>query len=322
MQLRLVELEADGTRSVAVRDGDRWVPLAPLSEEPWASDVLALLAGGEQVRAGAAELASAATDPAPFAERPLLPFAARSFRDFSIYPEHLEGSARTLAKRFFPAPAGAAIGAFERATGKTFPALKPKASMLERPAYYMGNHTAFVTDGETAPWPAYTDFLDYELELGFVIARPVADATPAEGEAAIGALMIVNDWSARDTQADEYRHGVFGPVIKTKSFCNSMGHVLVTADELLGRWDSLSASVKVDGEVWSQTSTAGSPHSLGDLVARASEGERLDLGDVLATGTLPRGCGLELDRWVKPGDVVELEIEGLGTLSNPIGSRA
>jgi 2-keto-4-pentenoate hydratase/2-oxohepta-3-ene-1,7-dioic acid hydratase in catechol pathway len=317
VKLKLAELESDGTRSVAVLDGERWVALAPLSEEPWARDLLAFLAGGDEVRDAASGLVDGA-GAAPIADRALLPFTARSFRDFSIYPEHMESSARTLAKRFFPKPAGAAIGGFERVTGKTFPALKPKASFLERPAYYMGNHTAFIADGETAPWPAYTDFLDYELELGLVISRPVADATPAEGETAIGGLMIVNDWSARDTQAEEYRHGVFGPVIKTKSFANSMGPVVVTADELLGRWDSLRAAVRVNGETWSETSTAGSAHSLGDLVARASEAERLDLGDVLATGTLPRGCGLELDRWIRPGDVVELEIEGIGTCSNPI----
>jgi 2-keto-4-pentenoate hydratase/2-oxohepta-3-ene-1,7-dioic acid hydratase in catechol pathway len=320
MKLKLAEMEEGGGRSVAVLDGERWVALAPLSEEPWARDLLAFLAGGDGVREAATALVDGA-EAAPLGDRALLPFVARSFRDFSIYPEHMESSARTLAKRFFPKPAGAAIGGFERVTGRTFPAIKPKASMLERPAYYMGNHTAFVADGETVTWPAYTDFLDYELELGLVIARPVADATAAEGEAAIGGLMIVNDWSARDTQADEYRHGVFGPVVKTKSFANSLGAVVVTADELLGRWDSLRAAVRVNGETWSETSTAGAAHSLGDLVARASEGERLDVGDVLATGTVPRGCGLELDRWVQPGDVVELEIEGLGTLSNPLGSR-
>jgi 2-keto-4-pentenoate hydratase/2-oxohepta-3-ene-1,7-dioic acid hydratase in catechol pathway len=155
-----------------------------------------------------------------------------------------------------------------------------------------------------------------------VIAREVADATPQEGEAAIGALMIVNDWSARDTQAEEYRNGYFGPVIKTKSFANSMGHVLVTADEILARADRLGASVTVNGERWTDTSTAGAAHGLGDLVARASAGERLGPGDVLATGTLPRGCGLELDRWIAPGDEVTLGIEGLGTLTNTVGERA
>lgn len=320
MKLKLAEIEADGSHSVAVLDGERWVALAPLTGEPWGRDVLAFLAGGEGVREQAAALVSGA-DAAPLADRALLPFAARSFRDFSIYPEHMEGSARTLVKRFFPKPAGVAVGAFERATGRTFPAIKPKPAFFSDAQYYMGNHTAFITDGETVPWPAYTGYLDFELELGFVIARDVADATAAEGEAAIGGLMIVNDWSARDTQAEEYRSGYFGPVIKTKSFSNSMGPVVVTADELLGRADSLRASVTVNGELWTETSTAGAAHGLGDLVARASEGERLGLGDVLATGTLPRGCGLELDRWIQPGDVVELEIEGIGTLANTVGQR-
>ena len=78
----------------------------------------------------------------------------------------------------------------------------------------------------------------------------------------------------------------------------------------------------VNGETWSETSTAGAAHSPGDLVAYASRGERLAAGDVFAMGTLPRGCGLELDRWLQPGDEVRLEIEGVGTLTNRIEGRA
>jgi 2-keto-4-pentenoate hydratase/2-oxohepta-3-ene-1,7-dioic acid hydratase in catechol pathway len=252
---------------------------------------------------------------------PLLPFAPRSLRAFSIYPEHMEQSARMLAKRFFPAPAGAAITAFETVTRRTFPALRPKRGFHDQPAMYVGNHTATLGDGEVVPWPSHTRHLDYELELGFVLAREVRDATAAEGEAAIGGFFVVNDWSARDVQAEEYRHGLFGPAVKSKTFATSLGPVVVTADELTARAGSLRGAVRVNGETWSETSTAGAAHSLGDLVAYASRGERLGAGDVFATGTLPRGCGLELDRWVQPGDVVELELEELGTLTNTVGDR-
>lgn len=255
----------------------------------------------------------------PVDPEPLLPFVPRSLRAFSIYPEHLEQSARVLATRFFPKPVGTLIGAYERATRRTFPPLKPKGAALEEPAMYVGNHTAMLGDGDEIPWPSHTRFLDFELELGFVLSGEVSDATPAEGEAAIGGFFVVNDWSARDVQAEEYRHGTFGPAVKSKTFNNAIGPVVVTADELLDRAGSLRGWVRVNGETWSETSTEGAAHGLGDLVAFASRGERLGPGDVFATGTVPRGSGLELDRWVQRGDVVELELEELGSLTNTIG---
>ena len=173
-------------------------------------------------------------------------------------------------------------------------------------------------DGEELPWPSHTDFLDFELELGFVLSREVADATPAEGAAAIGGFFVVNDWSARDVQAHEYREGMFGPAVKSKSFATGIGSD--TAD-VLDRWDSLRATARVNGETWTETSTAGAAHSPGDLVAYASRGERLGPGDVFAMGTVPGGCGLELDRWLRPGDEVRLEIEGVGIAHQP-GGRA
>jgi 2-keto-4-pentenoate hydratase/2-oxohepta-3-ene-1,7-dioic acid hydratase in catechol pathway len=186
---------------------------------------------------------------------------------------------------------------------------------------YVGNHTAVVGEGEKIAWPSHTDRLDFELELGFVLAREVADCTPEEGAAAIGGFFVVNDWSARDVQADEYRHGMFGPAVKAKSFATSFGADFVTADELLGREGALRGTVRVNGELWSETSTAGACHGVGELVAFAARGERLGPGDAFAGGTLPHGCGMELDRWLQPGDVVELELEGVGVLRNAVGAR-
>ena len=301
----------DGASAVAILDdaSGRWLA--------GGGDVLSVLAMSPQERAQL--LARFRENGTPVTPEPLLPFAPRSLRAFSIYPEHLEQSARVLATRFFPKPVGALIGGYERATRRTFPALKPKAAALEQPAMYVGNHTAMLADGEPIPWPSHTRFLDFELELGFVLGAEVIDATPAEGAAAIGGFFVVNDWSARDVQAEEYRHGLFGPAVKSKSFNNAMGSVVVTADELLDRAGALRGRVRVNGAVWSETSTAGAAHGLGDLVAYASRGERLGPGDVFATGTVPRGSGLELDRWVRPGDVVELELEELGTLTNTVG---
>jgi 2-keto-4-pentenoate hydratase/2-oxohepta-3-ene-1,7-dioic acid hydratase in catechol pathway len=320
VRLRLVRLESDGSTSVAALNGERWVPLAPLTDAAWGTDLLAFLAGGAPVREQASDLIRD-SDPAPVRDGALLPFRPRSFRDFSIFPAHMEQSGRNLVRKFFPAPAGAALTAYERLTRRTFPPVKPKKGYFAEPAFYMGNHTAFMTDGEVMPWPRHTDYLDFELELGFVLVEPVADATPQQGEAAIGGFFILNDWSARDVQAHEYRNSVFGPVVKAKTFNNAIGPVVATADELLPHAGSLRGAVRVNGETWVETTSAGAAFSLGDLVAHASAGERLGPGDVLGTGTLPGGCGLELDRWIKPGDVVELELERLGTLTNTIGPR-
>jgi len=70
------------------------------------------------------------------------------------------------------------VSAFESITGKTYPKLRPKKIWYEKPIYYMGSHINFYTDGETIPWPAYTRALDYELEIGMVIAKPLYNATP------------------------------------------------------------------------------------------------------------------------------------------------
>ncbi len=168
---------------------------------------------------------------------------------------------------------------------------------------------------------AYCRDLDFELEFGAVLARTVTDVTADEGQAAIGGFVVLNDLSARDTQWREYRQGIFGPLGKTRTFASAISAEIVTADEVLPHIEHLRASVRVNGETWSQTSTQGIQHSLGAIVAHASQGEQLHAGELLASGTMPDGCGLELDRWLEPGDLLELEIERIGTVSNRVGQR-
>ena len=296
---------------------ERWVSL------PGAGDLVSLLARGTEGRAevssrieSSAEDESVAVDPAT-AE---LPFVPRSMRAFSLWPSHYEGSARMLVKRFFPKPVQALAGGFERITGRTFPPFKPKASFYETPAFYLGNHTAMLPDGAKVAWPSHSGYLDFELELAFVLARPLADATPAEAREAIGGWFVLNDWSARDVQAEEVRHGVFGPAVKSKTFANSIGCDVLSADELPD-WQSVTGRVRVDGEIWCEGATAGAAHEVGEMLAHASAGERLEAGDIVSTGTMPGCCGLELDRWIQPGQTVELQIDGIGTLANKIGAQ-
>ncbi len=209
---------------------------------------------------------------------------------------------------------------YERLTRRTFPPFKPKAAFYETPAFYIGNHTALLGDGEEMPWPSHTGFLDFELELAFVLAAPLADATPAQAREAIGGWFVLNDWSARDVQAEEVRHGIFGPAVKSKTFANSVGRDVLSAEQMPD-WQSVHGRVRVDGELWCEGTTASPAHDVGAMLAHASAGERLDVGDIVSTGTMPGCCGLELDRWIQPEQTVELEIDGIGTLTNRIGER-
>lgn len=334
MRLRRVALTAGGT-SVAVWDAprERWVPLAaavplaggaPPELQAVADDPIALLAD-PHLRAEAEQLGHAVADhdldDAFTLEPALLPFSPVSLRAFASSQTHWEQAARGLVRRYLPR-ALVASTAYERVTRRTFPPFRPKPLFFERPCFYVGTHTTFLPDGSELPWPAWCADLDFELELACVLMHPVRDCTPQEGEAAIGGFVVMNDCSARDVQWEEFRKGLFGPLGKTKSFANAMGPELVSADEILPRVDALRGWVRVNGEVWSETSTGDMQHPFGAMVAEAARGEQLLPGEMLSSGTLPSGCGLELDRWVRPGDDLELEIEGVGVLRGRVGARA
>jgi 2-keto-4-pentenoate hydratase/2-oxohepta-3-ene-1,7-dioic acid hydratase in catechol pathway len=303
---------------IAQAGDGRWIALA-------ATDLVAFLAGGESEREAAqATLDAAAGNPDVPGVEPgaaILPFQPRSMRAFMLWESHLIASSRMLVKRFFPAPAARAVAGYERVTRRTFPKLKPNRRFYETPSFYMANHAAVLADGEEMWWPSHTEFLDFELELAFVLAKPLADATPEEAVGAVGGWFVLNDWSARDVQAEDARESIFGPVVKSKTFANSIGADVISADELPD-WQAATGRVRVDGEVWCEGRTAGAAHDVGAMLAYASAGERLAPGDVISTGTMPGCCGLELDRWIRPGQTVELEIDGIGTLRNRIGPTA
>jgi 2-keto-4-pentenoate hydratase/2-oxohepta-3-ene-1,7-dioic acid hydratase in catechol pathway len=178
----------------------------------------------------------------------------------------------------------------------------------EAPRFYFSNPAAVYRDGDEVPKPSDTTRLDYELELACVIG---ADGRP-EG------FTIMNDWSARDLQSREMQVGL-GPA-KGKDFATSLGPVLVSADELPSDL-SMRAVARVNGEVRTESSTGGMHFSWDELLAAAARNTPgLVAGDVIGSGTVGSGCILEHgdERWLAPGDVVELEIEGIGVLRNRI----
>jgi fumarylacetoacetate (FAA) hydrolase len=180
----------------------------------------------------------------------------------------------------------------------------------EQPVFYFSNPAAIFGPEDFVPYPEETEELDYELEVAAIVG--------AEG--AIGGFTVMNDWSARDLQRKEMKVGL-GPA-KGKDFATSIGPVVVTPDEFDGSHGTMVA--RVNGEERSRGELADMYFSWDRVVARASLNTRLFPGDVLGSGTVGTGCILELGdrRWLQPGDLVELEVEGIGVLRNTVGPRA
>jgi fumarylacetoacetate (FAA) hydrolase len=174
------------------------------------------------------------------------------------------------------------------------------------PVFYFSNPAAIYGPGDDIPKPPDTNELDYELEVAAIIG--------ADGQ--IAGFTVMNDWSARDLQRAEMRVGL-GPS-KGKDFATSLGPVLVTPDEFDGSGGTMVA--RVNGEERSRGELGDMHHSWAAIVAHAARNTKLLPGDVLGSGTVGTGCILELGdgRWLQPGDVVELEVEGIGVLRNTI----
>lgn len=197
----------------------------------------------------------------------------------------------------------------------------------EMPVFYYNNPNTLYGPEDVIPYPAYTQALDFELEIGFVLGSGGQDLSEDTAARSIFGYTIFNDWSARDEQRKEMSVGL-GPA-KGKDFASSIGPVLVTPDELaakatgrLGVYD-LRMQARINGQTVSDASFASIHYSPAQMIARASNSAPLQPGEFCGSGTLGGGCLLELRRgegpWLQPGDEVELEIELLGILRNTIG---
>jgi len=192
-------------------------------------------------------------------------------------------------------------------TARASRGLEVPPEWYELPVFYFSNPAAIYGPGDEIPHPPETKELDYELEVAAVIG--------AEGR--IGGFTIMNDWSARDLQRAEMKVGL-GPS-KGKDFATSLGPIVVTPDEFDGSDGVMTA--RVNGEERSRGELAEMHHSWDAIVAHAARNTRLLPGDVLGSGTVGGGCIFEHGdgRWLRRGDVVELEVEGIGMLRNRVG---
>ena len=243
------------------------------------------------------------------------PFTPKSYRDFMLSEAHYINAASNYAKTARPL-AYRITQIYKKLTGKTHPKLKPAPLWYKQPIFYMGGHMNFYGHGAEIAWPAYSSSIDYELEVGFVLAKPLYNATPEQAEAAIGGFVVFNDFSARDVQMPEMASG-FGPQ-KSKHFANAISPEFVTADEILPHINALVGTISINGKQISKVSSAGMQFTLGEALAHVSQAEHLYPGEFFATGTLPGGCGLENGHFLNKGDVVTIAIEGIGSLTNKV----
>ena len=323
---------AEHRPTVGVERHGRLVPLGPAVRQ-WleggggpsrellsaTDDMLLFLGGGPALRAEADRVLDAVGDEdfGMVQPSPGLPFAPVSFRDCALWERHMIDAARGVLRLTAPRLSRLVAG-YERITGRVFPRLRPGALWYEQPVYYRGDPLTVVADGELLRWPAYAQALDYELEIAVVLAQPLGDVGPEQALAAVGGFVVLNDVSARDLQYREMTEGRLG-VPRTKDFATALGPTVVTADEVLPELHRLTGLVRVNGEIWSRGTSADMRHDLGEVLAFISRGQGLHPGDLIGLGTLPGCSGVELDRWLSPGDVVECEITQLGTVRNPVG---
>ena len=185
------------------------------------------------------------------------------------------------------------------------------------PIYWKPSRAAVAGHKEPIRWPKYSEKLDYEFELGLYIGKAGRDIPAERAHEHIAGYTVFNDLGLRDAQPPEMSLRM-GPA-KSKDFATSkiMGPYLVTADEV-PEVTGLRMINRVNGEVWFDGKISGWAFTFAQFIAHVSRDEMLNVGDFFGSGPPAFSVGFELDRWIKPGDVVSCEIEGVGILSNTI----
>ncbi|MES9539625.1 fumarylacetoacetate hydrolase family protein [Actinomadura sp. NPDC000600] len=300
--MRFATWESDGrVRAGVVGDAG----LHPL---PGGTTVLELVRAGlpAALQAGADALDGPAV-PRDERIRLLAPLAPPTLRDCVAFEEHVEGVRKSID----------GVGG-----------IPPE--WYEAPAFYFTNPYAVVGPYDDVPVPPGSRRFDFELEVAAVLGRDGASLTAEQARECIFGYTVMNDWSARDLQAREMKVNL-GPA-KGKDSATTLGPWLVTADELDGRRDddgflALEMRVAVNGVEVGQDLLSNMGWPFEELIAYASRGTLVRAGDAIGSGTCGNGgCLAEL--WgrrgeldpppLRPGDVVEMTVEGIGTLRNRV----
>ena len=197
--------------------------------------------------------------------------------------------------------------------------LTPTPALLQIPGYFKGSpHTCIGHEAEVV-WPEYLKRMDYELELGWIIGREAHNVRPENARKYLFGVTIFNDFSGRDLQANEFAIGM-GPT-KCKDFAYGIGPWITTIDEFKDL-SAIKMSVRVNGELWAEGDSSETLWSVDELIAWVSLDEYVQPGDVIGSGTMGNGSSLEIDRVLNPGDVIELEVQGIGVLRNRLAQKS
>jgi 2-keto-4-pentenoate hydratase/2-oxohepta-3-ene-1,7-dioic acid hydratase in catechol pathway len=285
--MKLVTYQASGEPRVGVLRGDG------VRDAGIEGDMLAVIQAWDELKDRLARHVRRA--PVEAEARLLAPLRPRSMRDFLTFEGHLKNAMGSLGRPI-------------------------AAEWYDVPAYYKGMPDTVIGDGEEIPWPPFTEHLDHELELAAVIGRRGRDIPREQAMDHVFGYTIWNDVSARDVQARELPIGMGPSKGKDWDGSNVLGPCLVTADEV--DISNLWMSVRVNGETWGEDTTAHMHHRFPDLIAYASQAQTLYPGEVFGSGTISGGSGIELQRQLAPGDLIELEVQRIGVLSNRVGPRA
>ena len=240
-----------------------------------------------------------------------VPQSMRDFLAFELHYRQARARALKIRASSYPDPAKAE----KELAGSDEFTIPPV--WYDQPIYYKGNRFAVIGTGQDILWPSHSKKLDFELEYGVFIGKKGKNIPRDKAREHIFGYTIFNDMSARDSQYKEYP-GRLGPA-KGKDFDtgNVMGPWLVTADEISDPYN-LEMKVRINGEEWGRGISGTMHHKFEDMIVHASRDETLHPGEFFGSGTVGNGCGLEHDRWLKPNDVIELEVAGLGTLRNKV----
>jgi 2-keto-4-pentenoate hydratase/2-oxohepta-3-ene-1,7-dioic acid hydratase in catechol pathway len=318
-----VKLITDVDGKLGALSGEQVIDLAAAAPDAsWATSMLEFLRGGEQARAEAAALLDAKPEEhlRPLAAVKLLAPVPRpeSLRDAMSFERHVLEATRVVGL----GPLAGVDRRLERFVGpRRSLAGRLNREFYRQPPHYRSNDRSVVGPDAEITVPSGCEKFDYELEWGIFIGREGRDIPAARAAEYIGGYTIFNDFSARDIQLAEMRNRL-GPA-KGKNFDtgNAMGPCLVTPDELPDPYD-LTMLARVNGEEWSRGNTGEAYWRFEQLIEHISRDETLYPGDFIGSGTCSgmqgMGCGLEQGRFLSSGDVVELEVERIGTLRNKV----
>lgn len=291
--MRLGTVEHQGRARVVVASDDGLIPIDAFA------DMLALIEADQRgLDEAAAALQARAEVMAMDQVTFLPPIMPVQYRDCLVFETHLKNS----------------FAAAERMTGRTY---EIPPVWYNQPIYYKGNRMSFVGHEADVLWPDYANFLDIELELAIVLGKKGKNIRAEDGTDYIFGYTILNDVSARDAQMVEMA-GQLGPA-KGKDFDtgNILGPFILTADEV-AHPAALDMEARINGERWGGGNSGQMHHDFGAILAHISASETLYPGEVIGSGTVGTGCGLEIGKQLQPGDRFELEIEKIGILANRI----